>query len=106
MEEESAAGYSQKDDGVNSTSQDATQVRMAPPDPKSPLLPLSSEYDVTEAPNPPTLSLSAKNGDNYLSTLDDVQDELVELDIKGEEVINNPSNLIQEKDNSNLILIF
>ncbi|GBC25460.1 uncharacterized protein OCT59_019907 [Rhizophagus irregularis] len=100
LEEESAAGYSQKDDGVNSTLQDATQVRMAPPDPKSPLLPLSSEYDVTEAPNPPTLSLSAKNGDNYLSTLDDVQDELVELDIKGEEVINNPSNLIQEKDNN------
>jgi hypothetical protein len=78
---------------------------MAPPDPKSPRIPLSSEYDVAETSNLSTLS-PAKIGDNHLSSLDDVQDELVELDIKGEEVINNSSNPIQEKDNGNLVMIF
>ncbi|GBB94028.1 hypothetical protein RclHR1_02280001 [Rhizophagus clarus] len=99
LEEEPAAGYSQEDNGENGTPQDATQVRMAPPDPKSPRLPLSSEYDVTETPNLSTSSPPAKNDDNDFSSLDDVQDELVELDMKGEEVINNSSNLVQEKDN-------
>ena len=110
LKEEPVVGQSQEEgDGENSTSHDTTQVRMAPPDPKSPRLPLSSDYDVTEMPNllasanTFALSPSAKNDDSYLSE----QDEIVELDIKGEEVINNNNspNLIQEKENGNLVLV-
>ncbi|CAG8495510.1 3078_t:CDS:10 [Funneliformis caledonium] len=103
LEEEHATGYLQEEGvGENGTLQDTTQVRMAPPDPKSPRLPLSSEYDVTEIPNllasAITLSPSVKHDDKDFDTLDDGQDEMVELDEKGEEVINNNNNLIQEKE--------
>jgi hypothetical protein len=72
---------------------------MAPPDPKSPSLPLSSEYDVTDLASANEFA-SAKNDDSYVP-----EHEIVELD---EEVIinSNSSNLIQEKENGNLILFW
>ncbi|CAI2169955.1 2331_t:CDS:10 [Funneliformis geosporum] len=103
LEIEHAKGYLQEEgDGENGNLLDNTQVRMATPDPKSPRLPLSSEYDVTEIPNHHlasaiTLSPSVKHDEKDFDTLDDGQDELVELDEKGEEVINN-NNLIQDKE--------
>jgi len=110
LEEEHATGYLQEEgDGENGISQDTTQVRMAPPDPKFPCLPLSSEFEVTEIPNLLASAItfpSVKNDNKDFDTLDDGQDELVELDEKGEEVINsnnNLSNSIQEKDNGNLV---
>lgn len=79
--------------GEKSSIQD--QVRMAPPDPKSPRLLLNSEYDNVSST---FLSSYASKTEtiNELS-LDDATDELVELDEKGEEV-HSEVIVCQEKD--------
>ncbi|CAG8524743.1 14258_t:CDS:2, partial [Racocetra fulgida] len=65
-----------------------SQVRMAPPDPKLPRLPLSSEYDNLPQNNNTTTFASPKNEIVKDLSLDDANDDLIKLDKNGEEVRN------------------
>ncbi|CAJ0627581.1 11413_t:CDS:10 [Entrophospora sp. SA101] len=79
LEEKPSSLFSRENgDGENDSSQDL-QVRMAPPDPKSPHLPLSME-NITD----PFNNIS-NNNTNTISISNN--DDLVKLDRKGEEVV-------------------
>ncbi|RHZ59918.1 hypothetical protein Glove_360g53 [Diversispora epigaea] len=96
LEEEPTTWLSQDEVDREKNSIHESQVRMAPPDPKSPRLPLNSEYDNVSSAFLSSLTSSKNDTINELS-LDDATDELVELDEKGEEV-HNEVIVDQEKD--------
>ncbi|CAG8573531.1 12884_t:CDS:10, partial [Cetraspora pellucida] len=88
LEEEPATWLPQDEGEGDNGSFQESQVRMAPPDPKLPRLPLSSEYDNLAQNNNTTTLASQKNEIIKELSLDDANDDLIKLDENGEEVHN------------------
>ena len=85
LEEKPSSSFSHEDGNVENGSSQDLQVRMAPPDPKSPHLPLSMENinDPFNNINANTISISNN-------------DDLVKLDRKGEEVVEEEDDEVEE----------
>ncbi|CAG8722278.1 16784_t:CDS:10, partial [Acaulospora morrowiae] len=99
LEEEPITLVSQEEGEGEKNSTQESQVRMAPPDPKSPSLPLNSEYDDIPSSllsSATTFALS-KNDTLNESSIYDTTEEPIELDENGEEVRNEVKSK-QDKD--------
>ncbi|KAF0385373.1 Sec7-domain-containing protein [Gigaspora margarita] len=89
LEEEPATWLPQDEGEGDNGSFQESQVRMAPPDPKLPRLPLSSEYDDLSLNNTNTTTIpSSKNEIVNELSLDDANDDLTKPDENWEEVRN------------------